>query len=96
MQATGIPEQKAAISEAFRCCVHYKRLDIERLKRSLPVAVQVRVKRALAGARTNGGDDCGAFAETGWRWLSVFLVHGGESCIKQVSGSIRSRRDATL
>lgn len=96
IKSATIPAQIAAISEAFRCGVHYKRLDIERLKRVSPAAVQLRVKRALAGARTCGGDDCGAVAESARRWMSVFLVHGGEACNKQVSGFIRFRRDATL
>jgi hypothetical protein len=96
IQAAGILEQRAAISEAFRCGVHYKRLDIERLKHLSPAAVQLRVKRALSGARTNAGHDCRAFTESARRWMSFFLVRGGESCNKQVSGITRFTGDATL
>jgi hypothetical protein len=91
-----IPEQSAGIGEAFRCGVHYKRLDIERLKRVSPVAVQLQPQDARARARTGGGRDCGAFAVSARRWMSVFLVHGGESCNKQVSGITRFTGDTTL
>jgi hypothetical protein len=96
IQSAGIPEQCPAISEAFRCVVDYKRLDIGALNRVSPAAVQLRVKRALAGAWTKGGDDGEVRAETAMLFGSVFLVHVGQSCNKQVSGILRFTGDTAL
>jgi hypothetical protein len=96
IQSAGIPEQSTAISGAFRCVVDYKRLDIGALNRVSPAAVQLRVKRALTGARTKGGDDGEVPAETATWFGDFFLVHVGQSCNKQVSGIVRFRGDTAL
>ena len=91
-----IPERRAFISGADRWDGDYKRLDIGALNRVSPAEVQVRVKRALAGARTKGGDDGEALAETAAWFGDVFLVHVGRSCNKQVSGILRFTGDTAL
>jgi hypothetical protein len=84
--------RQVASSESARSAAHYNRLDISLEFHHPHLALCPRPKPVRSAAPANGGHYGRARAKSAGSSQKLFLVHGGPSCNKQVSGVTTSRK----
>jgi hypothetical protein len=95
-QATEIPGQAASSNDAVPPAAHYNRLDISPQFHLTPQSPRHLLLHTQSTARENSGYDRRVRAASTTFPDKLFLVHGGASCHKQVSGVSPFRKGIAL
>jgi hypothetical protein len=95
-QATEIPGQAASSNDAVRPDAHYNRLDISAQFHLTSQTSRLLPQHTQSTAPESSGHDRRVRAASTGAPDKLFLVHGGASCNKQVSGVSPFRKGIVL